>query len=318
MSKAAEILPLPGRINTTLAAAFVGLNIFSSFVLPGLIAAGPAWRWAVLPLVLSSNSFWFVIHESIHSNLHPSKEINEIWGRALCWFYGAPWRLLRFGHLTHHRMNRSSIDRPEVYDVKSRGWWKAAPGFYFNLLGGLYAAEISCCFLFFLPGTAALKLLERHWSNLDEKAPSTVYLTVKRELFSSENLKQCRIDSAASLLVLGASALLYRHSLLSFAALIFGRACLVSITDNLPHYGTSLSDVRYGRDLRLPPLMAWIFLNFNFHGVHHENPALPWIYLRRLFVSEGRQYAESYWAAALRQFRGPVEKNELEPPHQIS
>jgi fatty acid desaturase len=72
-----------------------------------------------------------------------------------------------------------------------------------------------------------------------------------------------------------------------------------------------VGDVFYARNLRLPAAAAQLLLNFNLHGVHHVNPAIPWIDLPRAFDSQAGKYQDDYFTAALRQLRGPIALQDL-------
>ena len=64
---------------------------------------------------------------------------------------------------------------------------------------------------------------------------------------------------------------------LLFLALL-ARGFLISFLDNVYHYETPVSDVFYAKNLRLAAPLAKLLLNFNFHGIHHVNPAIPWLH----------------------------------------
>ena len=54
-------------------------------------------------------------------------------------------------------------------------------------------------------------------------------------------------------------------------------------------------------------------MNFNFHGIHHVNPTIPWLHLPHAFEAQAGHYYGGYFAAALRQLRGPIALQDL--PH---
>jgi fatty acid desaturase len=72
-----------------------------------------------------------------------------------------------------------------------------------------------------------------------------------------------------------------------------------------------VSDVFYAKNLRLAAPLAKLLLNFNFHGIHHVNPAIPWIHLPRAFEAQSGRFAGGYFAAALRQLCGPIALQDL-------
>ena len=90
------------------------------------------------------------------------------------------------------------------------------------------------------------------------------------------------------------------------------RGFLISFLDNVYHYETPVSDVFLRQEsyvCRRP--LAGLLLNFNLHGIHHINPAISWIDLPKAFDVQAGKYHGDYFAAALRQLRGPIALQDL-------
>ena len=105
------------RINRALLAFHAGATLFAFFALPLLVRTGsPSWIWCLVPLALIANGYWATLHEAIHGQLLDNAERNRLAGRALAILWGSSFRLLRFGHLMHHRFNRHKLDRPDSFD----------------------------------------------------------------------------------------------------------------------------------------------------------------------------------------------------------
>ncbi|MGZ8423516.1 MAG: hypothetical protein ACXWYD_01045 [Candidatus Binatia bacterium] len=68
---------------------------------------------------------------------------------------------------------------------------------------------------------------------------------------------------------------------------------------------------RGAKNLSLPGPLAGLLLNFNLHGIHHINPAISWIDLPKAFDAQAGKYHGGYFAAALRQLRGPMALQDL-------
>jgi fatty acid desaturase len=96
-------------------------------------------------------------------------------------------------------------------------------------------------------------------------------------------------------------------------AALLTRGFLISFLDNVYHYETTVGDIFYAKNLRLAPLLSKLLLHFNLHGVHHVNPAVPWIHLPKAFHAGTRQFQGGYFAASARQLRGPIALQDL--PH---
>lgn len=291
--------------NLAIAAVIAGLNIVLLFVLPAwLLPQSVHWAWLLVPIVLSTITMWALIHEGIHGGLHPDQRVNEILARGLGVLFGAPFHVVRFGHLSHHSLNGRAAERPEVYDPRRSPWWRSSIAYYPRLVVGLYAAEVA---------SGPLSLLPRRWlrpivrtafyegqsdaRNMAERA--------ERQLLGSR-LWQIRLDALLVLALLATSLVLYGGDWPLLALALLGRAFLVSFMDNAPHYGGQLDDPGQGYDMHLPAPLATLVLNSNFHGTHHRHPNTPWPALPEAFARDGVGFAGGYLRVPWRQLHGPI------------
>src|SRR6185369_8520147 len=109
------------RLNLRLGLAYGVANLVVLLLLPLLIrlnVLGLGWRWALLAIhiALVSNGFWALQHEAIHNLFAADQAVNRRAGRQMAVLFGSSFRILRFGHLMHHRVNRHPLDRPDSYD----------------------------------------------------------------------------------------------------------------------------------------------------------------------------------------------------------
>jgi hypothetical protein len=58
-------------------------------------------------------------------------------------------------------------------------------------------------------------------------------------------------------------------------------------------------------------------LHFNLHGIHHQNPATPWVHLPALVQAQTQMFHGNYFATAARQLGGPVALQDC-PGHENS
>jgi fatty acid desaturase len=94
-------------------------------------------------------------------------------------------------------------------------------------------------------------------------------------------------------------------------AFLAGRGALISIFDNVYHFGTPIDRPHYARNLALPQPLQLLFLNMNLHRVHHGRPAIPWWALPAQLRADGDRCDAPMLRAALAQFTGPVALHEL-------
>lgn len=302
--RAAEAAPV--RLNLVLLAALLLLHAAALILLPLLLLPRhPAWAALLLPSVLATTTHWALLHEAVHRLLHPDVRINDALGRLLSIAFGAPYRLLRTGHLIHHRLNGRAVERPEIYDPARRSPLAARLAYYPQLFFGLYAAELAALLLAFLPRPAVERLVRRMFYGGRSGAAGADHLAVRR-ILGRGGLGEVRRDAAAVLLLYGAAFAAFGSDLPLLAAALVGRAALVSFLDNAFHYGAPLGDPRQAHDLELPAWAARLILNFNLHRAHHRRPTLPWRALPADFAAGGGGYEGHFVLVPLRQLRGPI------------
>ena len=297
---------IPAALNLSLAAAHALVNLYQFFILPlFLLPSSPWWVVTLLPLVALNNPFWSLIHEAIHDMFHPSRRINRAAGRLLAVFFGAPFMVLRLSHLLHHKLNRSPVEGTELYEPEKTSRSRAALGYFWQILGGLYLLELISPWLFFLPRGFLRRMEIKFFSGADLAGH------LMKGLTRDEAIREMRTDGMAILALLAASALSYGAQWPWLAGALLARAWLISFLDNVYHYGTPVNDTFYARNLSLPALLSMGLLHFNLHGIHHRNPALPWITLPQAFRQQSLQFDDGYFSSALRQLSGPIPLSEL-------
>ena len=297
---------VPQATNCFLALFYVGVNVVQCFLLPlWLMPRDSLWGWLLLPLALLTNPFWSLIHEAIHDLLHPNKSVNLIVGRLLAIMFGAPFRILRLSHLLHHKLNRMPIEGTEYYDRDKSSKAAAAPGYYFQIFFGLYFVEVISPLYFLLPR----RWLERF--RVRYLAAQSVSSLLMQNWLGAESLREIRRDGALTILWLALAFSAYGEKWPLLLAALAARALLISFLDNIYHYETPVSDVFFAKNLSLPKPLAGLLLHFNLHGIHHINPAIPWIDLPKGFAAQAGKYHGSYFATALHQLRGPIALQDL-------
>ena len=97
---------------------------------------------------------------------------------------------------------------------------------------------------------------------------------------------------------------------LNYAVMYFGFGLTWSAMQYVHHYGTERHVTRGARNLRLWEPIDCLWLNHNWHLVHHEHPTVPWIYLPTIGSSEKkatRGFLPWYY---LKMWRGPRKAGE--------
>jgi fatty acid desaturase len=297
---------IPAALNFSLGGLHVVVNLYQFFFLPlFLLPSSPWWALTLLPAAALNNPFWSLLHEAIHDMFHPSRRVNRAAGRLLAIFFGSPFLILRLSHLLHHKLNRSPVEATELYAPEKTSKRRASLGYFAHILGGLYLLELASPLMFFLPRIALRRLERKYFSGADLPG------NLMRGLMRDEAIREMRLDGLVILSLLAASAASYGAYWPLLAAVLLARAFLISFLDNVYHYGTPIDDTFYARNLSLPAVCSAGLLNFNLHGIHHRNPAIPWIGLPRVFRQQSMQFEGHYFSAAFRQFDGPRTRSEM-------
>jgi len=299
---------IPSVVNLCLAYFYLAINLYQFFVLPlWLLPASKSWAWTLLPLALLTNPFWSLIHEAIHDLFHPSQTVNRFFGRLLAIVFGAPFRILRMSHLLHHKLNRLPIEGTEYYDRTNGSKASAAPGYYFQIVLGLYLVEVLSPLFFFLPRFCL------GWFKKRFIRAGTVSALLMDNWLGRDSLREIRCDGVATVLWLTLAFVCYGEYWPLLLTALLGRGFLISFLDNIYHYETPVSDLFYAKNLSLAAPLNKLLLNFNLHGIHHVNPAIPWIHLPQAFKAQAGEFYGGYFTAAARQLHGPLALQDL--PH---
>ncbi len=270
-----------------------------------LVSSGP-WSWWLVPVfVLATVPHWALIHEAVHGHLHRSRRVNEAVGRLLSILFLAPFDGLRFGHLSHHALNARAVDRPELYDPARRSWAAATVQYYFRLLCGLYLVEVASGPLSLMPRRMLRPVVRRLFYDGEPEA-GPMADRAERVLLAPATLRRLRVDALAILVLIGLAFWAHDSTWPVLVGAILGRAFVVSLMDNAPHYQGALADPGQGFDLRAPGPLGPLVLNTNLHGTHHRHPYLSWDVLPEAFRRDGGTYAGSYPLLPWRQLRGPA------------
>ena len=303
---------IPTVINATLAIIYAGANVFQFFILPlWLLPKDIHWAWTVVPLALLTNPFWSLIHESIHDLFHPNRAVNAFAGRALAMLFGSPFRILRMSHLVHHKLNRLPVEGTEYFDRQKTSKAVAAPGYFFQILLGLYLVELISPLFFFLPRGVLRRFKERCLR------PASVSALLMQNWLGDDALRDIRRDGLLTIGGLGLSFFAYGANWPVLLAILVVRGFLISFLDNVYHYETPVGDIFYAKNLRLAAPWSKLLLNFNLHGIHHINPAISWINLPQAFQVQNGEFQGGYFAAAWHQLRGPIALQDLPPREEL-
>lgn len=261
----------------------------------------PAWT-ALLPVVLTTTC-WALIHEAIHGLLFVDPGCNAACGRLLSIIHGAPFTLLRMGHLLHHRYSRTADISEAWRPAEPR--WQAMLRHYGTILGGLYGVEVASGLLLFLPVAVRERVLR---ACVPANDLGRRFLEWQRR---PDVVREGRLDTLLIVLLFAGAGMAWGAAWPWLLLALAGRGLLIAFFDNAYHYGTAVGDPGLARNHRLPAWASVAILHFNFHGTHHRHAAVPWHLLPVCAAVESNGFEGGYFSQAMRQLRGAIAVDNL-------
>jgi fatty acid desaturase len=171
-------------------------------------------------------------------------------------------------------------------------------------------------FMFFLPRKKIIQIGNKTFGNQfnhNDKLQHFSNNHLKKHIEGSKLVK-LRMDFILSLCLLVTMFFIYNQLMLLFISYLLIRALLFSYFDNMPHYATELhGDINAARNSYLPKTLALLFMNFNYHKLHHELPVLSWYYLPEEFKKANHDYDDHLIRDFFDQFKGRVMREQLLP-----
>jgi len=269
----------PRRLNWLLLAASM---LATSALL--YIASHARWPIALLACIafaFVNNLPFALMHEAVHGLA--SEKLGFV---AACMF-PTSFTLQRKAHLGHHQRNRSDDDLYDYYlPTQSR--------FVRNVW--LYAGNLLGLYWFLIPLSNALYLLGtplyRSRIFIERVAPKLGFGPHVRDI-AELPVGRVWLEIAAAFGYQAALwwALGFRWPWWLLAHWLF--AMHWSALQYVDH-AWSARDVAEGAwDLRVPKIVRWLTLNYQFHRAHHAHPAAPWTQLPQL-AKDGPSFWQIY------------------------
>ncbi len=182
--------------------------------------------------------------------------------------------------------------------------------FYSGLLGGLYLREVLLSLVMLLP-RRVINWMAEHLMSDDDAHGISLQGALRRGL--DRRLSRIRLDAVLVILVYGGAFYLYGAWWPVLLIAIALRGFVVSLQDNVAHYGTPAVIGAPAHNSRAAHWMRLLLLNQNYHGIHHEHPEVPWTQLPVAFSRTGGDFTAGYFALLMKQFRGPLPQEATQP-----
>jgi len=288
----ASLYPIPARRNLGIAAMLVAL-FFGTMTAAAHATA--VWQIVLLAFAFAvvGNSIYAVIHEAEHGMLHPNRYVNDGLGAGLAVLFPAPYHLIRQGHLGHHRRNRSDDEAFDCYFDGDHPWLKRLV--LYGIITGFYWILVACSNVLVL--VVPFLFTRRHF---EFDRPSAAFM----EALDPRLFRLIQLEGAVAILFHTMLVWLLGISPGVYAVVYFGFGFSWSAMQYVHHYGTERHVIDGARNLRFFRWIDAVWLNHNWHLVHHQRPNVPWIYLPVLGAETPAPRESLVWHY-LRMWRGP-------------
>lgn len=289
-------LAVPVRIPDRLNATIIGVQIVAiAACMIGVARVTSGWWLAVLVVVfgLVMTSVYSIIHEAEHAMLFSNRRANDWAGAIMALFFPAPFHLIRQGHLGHHLRNRSDDEAFDLYFEGDHKVWKILV--WYGILTGLYWVVVVLSNVVFL--LLPFRADKKYWQ-VDQA--STAFM----ESLNPSYRAVIRSEAAAAIALHAGLVWALDIRVVPYIIMYAGFGFMWSAMQYVHHYGTERHVTRGARNLWIWAPLDLLWLNHNWHRVHHEHPSVPWIYLGQL-GSQGDSRRGFLVTAYLRMWRGP-------------
>mgnify|MGYP001157092315 CR=1 FL=1 len=299
MKKGQNTFPIPNKLNVFLTLIYFCFSFF--ILILGSSMDFSLWFFILAMIFgISMIPIYSLLHESDHNVLHSSIGINNLLGRILSLIFVAPYTFLKQCHLGHHRRNRTDFEMFDLYyDYQSKikrriMLWILLLGVHWLLL------PLSAILLLFYPSFLSNRLFR---SNVEAEG-----------MLSSINASTIAIIRLESIsLVLFHVVVIYAFHLnpMSYLVMYLFHAFVWSSQNYVNHAYSERDIINGAHNHKVGILGNLLYLNFNLHLAHHQNPKISWIHLPKLVKTQkGRK---SFFRAYLELWKGPILTTEASP-----
>lgn len=296
---------IPVATNLTIVAVCSALYFFLFYAashsesVAGLIMFGFAFAVTMVPV-------YSLIHEAEHNMLHPNPVWNDLVGRWLCCLFVASFAFFTHCHFRHHKKNRTDIEMWELYYAHQNKWKRR--GNLFLMMSGLgyFSLWLSVLLFAFAPSLVYRGFFQKHTEIAGFLEGSN----------QPEKLAAMRWESWLAIGFQVTLIVLLQLSLESWLTLFLIHGFVWSSQSYVNHAFSPRNIINGAHNLRMPPWLKFVYLNFNLHLAHHQNPGVPWIHLPH-FIQNG-SHRIGFFRNYLRLWTGPRLTTEPNPTlHQV-
>lgn len=227
---------------------------------------------AALAFAFIGNTIFALLHEAVHGKFARSPALNAFAGHLTAAFFPTSFTLQTALHLTHHRNNRSEVERfdyigpDENVPLKTMQW--------FTILTGLYWLSIPLFWVFyaFFGSLIPWERLMPSEGKFARQTSAGAFLDSARKL----PIARIRIELAASIALQAALYLALGLTPASWLACYYAFGLMWSSLQYADHAFSSLDRHEGAWNLQVGRLTRALFLNYHDHLEHHRDFTIRW------------------------------------------
>lgn len=287
-----DLYPIPAKINGLLIIVCTALYFLLLFAgvhthhIGYKLLLGLAFAIVMIPV-------YSLMHESAHNALHPNPGWNLYLGRWLCCLFIVSFSFFRHCHLKHHKKNRTDEEMWDLYYEHQNKWLRYG-NLYLMMIGfGYMACWLSVILFAIAPGLVNAPLFKKHTEvkgfldGIDDK----------------RKLKVAQVECVVVIIFQVILLYLLHWDLFTWFIFYLMHGFAWSSQNYVNHAFSPRDIINGAHNLKVPVWLTLVYLNFNIHLAHHQNPKIPWLYLPRL-IKSGKERI-SFLKNYLRLWKGP-------------
>lgn len=253
---------------------------------------------AVIAFAFLGNTTFSLLHEAVHGKFDRDPARNRVAGHISAAFFPTSFTLQTVLHLTHHRNNRSEVERFDYIGPEENVPLKTVQ--WFTILTGLYWLSIPLFWVFycFFGSLIPWHRLMPSEGRFARQTSAGAFLDSARAL----PIGRIRIELAASVAVQAGLVWLLGLTWQSWLTCYFAFGLMWSSLQYADHAFSVLDRHEGAWNLKVSRLTHAMFLNYHDHLEHHRDIAVRW---QDLPASAGEQRGWGWLAMLYLMWRGP-------------
>ena len=298
----------PSALNCFLTVAGVALHAFFLWGASHFEGILP-FLGCMIGFMAVNNMLFSLVHEAVHGMLSSRRWVNEVFGQLAAMSFPTGLRFQRTCHIGHHLHNRTDHEIFDMYYPTDNLFLKRFQ--FYGILTGPYWASVSLGWLLYLFLPWSYRMFTLPMFQKERSTDAVMFLPFLDHPAKYRIRFELLMTIVFQVTLWHVLDLSFWPTLACFWA--FGMAW--GSLQYADHAWTE-RDIRKGAwNLKVSPVVRWIFLNYHYHQVHHLHPRLPWIRLHKHVDPKAPQ--PSFWKIYIEMWKGPKPVNSP-PPAAIS